>query len=113
MSKRNRDKGRRTGSQALPTVGKTEDSKLVVSGTYDFHETCGFPLEMLFAYLSDRNIVPDWVDFYKCAARNGMKHDRILSKIKDPIEDAYGVDFAKVVCDTLTELFIVTTKTTI
>ena len=105
MSKRNRKGGRRTGAKyVLPVVGQTTDGYTVVAGVYEFHETYGMPLEFLLFYLKERNIVPDWIDFYNWASNNRMRHDRIISKIKDPIEDAYGVPFAQVVIETLTKL---------
>jgi hypothetical protein len=86
----------------MPQVGITEDGKRVVAGVYEFHETYGMPLPALFSYLADHDLVPDWIDFYKWAEKNGMKHDRIINKIKDPLEDAWGPEFAGAVIDTLT-----------
>lgn len=103
MSRRNRKSGRRTGAKyVLPQAGTTEDGKIVLRGVYEFHETYGMPLPALFSHLADNNMVPDWVDFYEWAEKNGMDHYRIISKIRDPIEDAWGQDFADIVCDTLT-----------
>lgn len=106
MSKRNRQSGRRTGkNNVLPIIGKTPDGQLVVTGVYEFHETYGMPLEFLFAYLKDHNLIVDWIDFYRWGRKNNMSHDRILSKIRDPIEDSYGSECANQVCKTLTEIF--------
>jgi len=106
MSKRNRKDGRRTGKyNVLPVVGKTADDKTVVTGVYEFHETYGMPLESLLSYLKDHDMVPDWIDFYRWASKNGMKHERIISKIYDPIEDAYGTQWANEICNTLTRIF--------
>ena len=85
----------------MPQVGITEDGKSVIGGVYEFHETYGMPLQALFSWLADRNMVPDWIDFYHWANNNGMRHERIISKIRDPLEDAWGVDFANAICDTL------------
>lgn len=105
MSRRNRKTGRRTGkAYVLPQVGITEDGKLVLGGVYEFHETYGMPLSALFSYLADNNMVPDWIDFYNWAKKNGMKHDRILNKLRDPLQDAWGPEFADIVCNTLTTL---------
>ena len=102
MSKRNKNSGRNTGYKSLPIFGSTEDGKIVLGGVYDIHEVYGMPLSPLFSYLADHNAVPDWIDLYKSAERNGMKHFQILYKIKDSIEDAWGKDFANIVCDRLT-----------
>jgi hypothetical protein len=105
MSKRNRKSRIRTGTHSFPALGRTEDGKLVVGGVYDFHQCQGMPLDWLFAELKELGIVPDWLDFYKTAIYNGMRHDRIITKIRDPIEDAWGVEFANKVCDTLNEIY--------
>lgn len=105
MSKRNKRDGRRTGAKyVLPKVGTTTDGRTVVAGVYEFHETYGMPLEFLFFWLSENNMIPDWLDFYRWAINNNMRHKRILIKLKDPIEDAYGVDFAAEVFSTLNKL---------
>lgn len=102
MSKKNRKTGRKTGpNNILPIVGKTENGYIIVSKVYEFHESYGTPLDFLFSYLAENKIIPSWIHFYNEAVRNGMNHDRILNKIKDPIEDAYGVEFAKIVIETL------------
>ncbi|KKN60279.1 hypothetical protein LCGC14_0533290 [marine sediment metagenome] len=104
MSRRNRKSGRRTGAAyVLPQVGITTDGKRIIGGVYEFHETYGMPLQGLFCWLADRDMVPDWINFYHEACRNNMKHDRIMTKLRDPLEDAWGTEFADVVCDTLTK----------
>lgn len=105
MSKRNRKSNIRTGTHSFPTKGITEDGKLVVGGVYDFHQSLGMPLDFLFGHLKELGIVPDWLDFYRMAIHNGMAHDRVITKIRDPIEDAWGVEFANQVCDTLDEIY--------
>jgi hypothetical protein len=106
MSKRNRKTGRRTGKEnVLPYVGITQDGKKIVTGVYEFHETYGMPLSDLFLYLKNINLIPDWIDIYKWGRKNGMKHARIISKIKDPIEDSYGKSFADNVCRVLDTIF--------
>ena len=104
MSHRNRKSDMRVGTQSFPAVGKTEDGKCVVAGVYDFHQTLGIPLDFLFAELCDRGYMPDWLDFYWRAMNNGMQHDRIVAKIIDPIEDAWGTDYASKICETLDSL---------
>lgn len=105
MSKRNRKSRTRTGTQSFPARGYTTDGKLVVGGVYDFHQNLGMPLDFLFAQLKELGIVPDWIDFYQMAIHNGMRHDRIITKIRDPIEDAWSVAFANKVCDVLDEIY--------
>lgn len=39
------------------------------------------------------NIIPDWLDYYHCSLKAGMKHDRILSKLEEPIAEAFGEEF--------------------
>jgi hypothetical protein len=102
MSRRNRKFGRRTGSKyVLPQVGTTEDGKKVLAGVYEFHETYGMPLSALFSWLADHDMVPDWIDFYQWAEKNGMKHNKIMAKLRDPLEDAWGPEFADIVCNYL------------
>lgn len=104
MSKRNRNSHIRTGTQSFPIYGKTKDGKLVVGGVYDFHQSLGMPLEILFLELRDRDMMPDWLDFYRLAIYNGMRHSRIIGKIQGEATGVWGTEFVNKVCDTLNEL---------
>jgi hypothetical protein len=89
----------------ISATGKTVDGKDVMKGVYEFHDTHGMPLPFLLSVLKENNAIPDWIDVYQRATQNGMKHERILSKLKDPIEDSYGVSFAEHVLNKLDEKF--------
>jgi hypothetical protein len=89
----------------LPIVGQTPEGNLVVSGVYKFFETHGLPLDVLFALLSERNMMPSWIDFYDEAKRAGMKHDRILSKLDPALVDAYGPKFRDEIFNRLNNVY--------
>jgi len=87
----------------LPINGKTTDGNWVVGGVYDFHQSLGLPLEILFFELKSRNLMPDWSDFYKSASLNGMKHSRIIGKLQEEAVGPWGADFVDKVVDVLNE----------
>ena len=86
-------------------VGKTQDGRDVVSGVFRFYESVGLPLDIILDTIRENNTIPDWTAFYKEAKAAGMKHDRIISKLEESIMDVYGVEFQKIVCQTLENLY--------
>jgi hypothetical protein len=88
----------------LTIVGRTEDGKDVYGGVYQFFETHGMPLDILFSILHDKNAVPCWMSFHREALAAGMKHERILSKIDEALSDAHGPGFRDAVIKRLQAL---------
>jgi len=78
----------------LQISGKTTDGKEVISGVFRFYETYGLPLTDIF-YLIDKedNAVPDALDLYQSMLIAGMQKDRIISKLREPYVDVFGVPF--------------------
>jgi alanyl-tRNA synthetase len=86
-------------------TGLTLDGKPVLSGVYQFHETHGLPLDIIFSLFEERNWVPDWIDFYNSALKAGMKHKRILSKLSEALTDSFGKEWEQVVISNLDKRF--------
>lgn len=77
----------------LSQSGVTSDNKKVISGIYKIFESHGIPLDIIFSILKEKNVIPDWIDFYRSARKVGMSHDRIISKLEEAINDSYGKEF--------------------
>ena len=75
--------------------GKTVDGKLVIGGIYSFYESYGVPFDIIFQYLKDNQSIPDWQELYFSALKAGINHDRLLSKLSDPIIDVFGLEMEK------------------
>jgi len=86
-------------------TGITAEGKYVLAGCYEFHQTEGLPLEILFNYLKERNYIPDWIDIYRSARSNGMSHERILAKLEPEIDDSFGPEWTKEVFKNLNLIF--------
>ena len=80
-------------------VGRTEDGKIVVKNVYYLYETHGVPLEVIFSYLKDKNLIVDWLIFYEDAKNAGVKNP--VSKIEEPLKEVYGNEFAEEVLERL------------
>lgn len=91
-------------------IGRTSDGKRVFSGLYKFYETVGLPLDTLLSCFKEKDILPDWLDFYQAAKKAGMEHGRIISKLEADISDAFGKELADQVISQLNNIF---TKDTI
>ena len=65
----------------------------VLAGIYRLHETHGIPLEIILAYLAEHKIIPSFLDYYWEAEAAGMKHSRILAKLKEAMLDTYSPDY--------------------
>jgi hypothetical protein len=92
-------------------VGQTTDGKAVCKGIFKFYETNGIPLDVLFDLLDKQDIMISWCDFYIEAISAGMEHNRIISKLEEPICDVWGKKFFDVVKENL-ERFINSNKMT-
>lgn len=86
-------------------ISQTAEGILVVDGVFQFYETHGLPLDMLFTCLREKNLMPCWISFYKAARKAGMKHTRILSKLEEAICDAYDKNFSDTVISKLELIF--------
>lgn len=92
----------RKNKSLLKQVAITIDGKIVLAGLYKFYETVGLPLDVILHCFQQKNVIPDWVDFYTSALAAGMEHDRIISKLEEAVSDAYGKQWADEVISRLT-----------
>lgn len=86
-------------------VGITTDNKPVLSGIYKFYETHGIPLDVIFICFMENNWVPSWIDLYKDCKLAGIKHERIIAKLSEAIQDSFGEGWAQQVISKLNLLF--------
>lgn len=84
--------------------GESED-KTIINNVFHFYETHGLPLDVIFICLMERNIVPNWINFYQAAIKAGMKHSRIISKLDEAISDSFGKEISDVVISRLDSIF--------
>lgn len=88
----------------LYITAKTTDGKDVVGGVFSFYETEGIPLDSVFTCLKEKNLIPDWIEFYKAAVKSGMSAARVLSKLEEAISDSFGVEMSTHVISVLQKL---------
>lgn len=86
-------------------VGKTSDGKLILGGIYKLHETWGVPLSEIFNFLIRNNSIPSWVDLYKDMRMAKIDHHHILVRLKDEIDDSFGLEWSGVVIQQLKLIF--------
>lgn len=96
---------KRKDKNILFQTGITADNKKVIGGLYDMYQINGVPFEIMFAFCNENNSVPDWIDIYKNARKNGMAHDRIISMLTEGIQDSYDIDWVNKVISKLQEVF--------
>lgn len=58
-------------------VGQTSDNKLLFAGVFEFYNTNGLPLDVLFDFMIKKGWMPSWIDFYEEALKAGWKHKTI------------------------------------
>lgn len=78
-------------------VGITTDNKKVLAGIHAIYETDGLPLNMIFNFFIENNLIPSWTHLYEDFKKSGMKHNRIISKIEEGVSDSYGSEWLKLV----------------
>jgi len=71
-------------------VGTTPDGRKVVRGVYNFYETNGVPLDVLFETLQNQGMIPDWLSFMLEAVEAGMKPERVIHMLDPAIADSFG-----------------------
>lgn len=77
----------------LKVVGHNNDGVEIVSGVFKLYDTCGMPLDLIFDYLKDNNMMPSWIHFYEDAVNGGWKDKTINLRLNEAILDVYGKDF--------------------
>ena len=65
-------------------VGQTSDNKLLFAGVFEFYDTKGLPLDVLFDLMIKKGWMPSWIDFYEEALKN-IKTEINLKKAKQII----------------------------
>jgi hypothetical protein len=88
----------------IEVVGKTPDGRHVVKGVYNFYETHGMPLDVLFETLRSQGVIPDWLNFMLEAVGAGMSPERVISVLDQAITDSYGSAIRDVVVVVLREM---------
>ena len=68
-------------------TGITPEGRYTISGVYNFYETYGMPLDMIFEKLFfEMNCCPDWKVFYNDARKAGISHSKIITKIEEALK---------------------------
>lgn len=86
----------------LEQTGVTTEDKPVYGNIFQMYETYGIHFTDTFFFIqAELDGVPDCLDMYVSMKRSGIKHDRIVNKIRESYIDIYGKDFWLMVKDTL------------
>jgi alanyl-tRNA synthetase len=88
----------------MKIIGVTEDKKYVMDGVFEFYDTYGFPLLVLFSIMNERGFIPCWNTFVKDAQTAGWKNRTIASRLSEALTDVYGEGFRTVVMGRLAHL---------
>jgi len=86
--------GKNNGKSLIKT-GVTADGKDVIGGWFYMVTTYGVPLDMVVSFLDNSGHMPDWLDFYYTAIREGWHPERTIGRLRLVVADVYGPDFAE------------------
>lgn len=50
----------------------------------------GLPLEDVVGFLKGKNMIIDWLDFYREGLKHGWKPDRMVERIRLSVNEVYG-----------------------
>ena len=84
-----------SGGPGLKVTGKTEDGKLVIGGVFKLNDTYGLPLEITLDKLNEKNMLPDWIEFWQSAMKAGWTQERTWIMLTSSIGDVLGPEFRK------------------
>lgn len=65
----------------------------VVAGVFQFYDTQGLPLDVVFDVLKSNNKMPNWLSFVSDAKSAGWKNKTIKTRLSESISDVYGSIF--------------------
>lgn len=74
----------------LKQSGVTVDGNPVVSNVFKLSGTLGIPLDLVLSKFKEGSIIIDWVDYIKCALKDGTNLQNIKARILAAIGDVYG-----------------------
>lgn len=89
----------------MQIIGKTTDNKEVVKEIGRLYFQDGIPLSLIFEGLSNRGMMPSWMDLYVEMKENGMTHKRIIHLLHEQIFEHYGSSFRDVVIKRLEAIY--------
>ena len=89
----------------MEVIGVTTDKKNVVKGLFSFYSTSGLPLVDIWRLCHINNLCPSWIDFYEEAVNNKWKYKTIINRLKDSLDEVYGVEYRKIVIERLYLIF--------
>ncbi len=77
-------------------IGKTTDGCLVMDGeeVFNLYDRYGIPLSILFCVMKDKNIVIDFVGFFK-TARRCWEVKTIFKKLEEGLTESHGSEYAE------------------
>jgi alanyl-tRNA synthetase len=71
----------------LTFEGKTVEGKIVVGNVFQFVDTLGLPLNIVYDVLKDQNMVIDWPQFILNALSHGWNPNTVKSRVMDTLLD--------------------------
>lgn len=69
-------------------------------------EALGIPLDIILEYISTRNCVVDWIDFFQSAVECGWNQKTIINKIEYALIDVHGKIYSQYIISRLKEMCI-------
>lgn len=83
---------RKAGPNLIP-VGRTPDGLVVVQGAFEFFDTYGLPLDLVFARLRQGGFMPDWAHLYDRCIEAGWNPASTWERLRNLVGDVYGPSF--------------------
>lgn len=74
-------------------VGITTDNRPAMNGVFFMYDSMGLPLCTLLDLFEQKNMQVCWYSFIKDAHRSGWKNETILSRLKEAINDSFGLTY--------------------
>lgn len=78
---------------ALRQTGVTPEGLRVVRSVFPLVDTHGIPLDLVLDQLRERQMMPDWFDYFDAAVAAGAKPERVLVRLAAAIGDVFGPAF--------------------
>lgn len=78
---------------SLKQVGIDSNNNQVLAGVFQFYDSHGLPLDIVFSLLKDQGYSISYYDFVKDAAIAGWKNETIILRLREAIIDVYGKEY--------------------
>jgi hypothetical protein len=80
-------------NKKLYISGYSTNNIPVYANVFYYYGEIGVDLELIFEFFKDKNILIDWIHFFKCAKQAGWSLDKMTNVLRYEMKSIYGEEY--------------------